>query len=320
MGTVPQRRTTVRLFTEASETLVINDRGVEPQLEITFQAQLSITPDANSGVLTIFNLSPRSRKSIAGIIKKDIDLSTANIDVAADFTNLLQGDAIAKQTTIRRGDCYVEIDSGYDDRIARVFEGSSQRARHYRMGPTWATELRLGDGLATMMTGVASREFPSNTLLIDVIRHIVKTMALGPGNLDETSLWAAIGRGLTRFPDGFHAFGDAKWILNELLHPLGAEWFVDRGEFYVVKKGVALPDDPVVIDYAGGLFATPEPVEGDGIRIRSIFRPDIRIGRLVSVQGVDYSGTYRVDHLAHAVNNRVGDAVTDAILMPAVAQ
>lgn len=311
---IPRRRTTVRLFTEADETLVINDQGVEPQLTVEFSCSLSITPDANSADLRIWNLSPRSRQSIAGIVQRNIDISTAEIDVAADFTNLLQGDSIVKQTTIRRGDCYVEIDSGVDDRIARVFEGSSEWARHTKVGPDWITQLSVGDGLSTMMQGVASRTFPPKSLMIDVVRHIVKTMALGQGNLDETSLFAAIGPGRTSFPMGYTVFGESKWLLNQLLHPFGAEWFVDRGEFYVVKRGHALPDEPATTSYSEGLIARPEPVEGGKLRIRSLMRPDIRLGRLVTIKGVDYSGTYRVETVMHAANNRHGSAVTEALV------
>ncbi len=129
-------------------------------------------------------------------------------------------------------------------------------------------------------------------------------------------LTEAIGRGNTTFPYGFKAFGDVRWIVSNMLEPFGAEWFVDRGQFFVVKKGHALPEPAIVVDFFSGLKHQPEPIEGNGVRIRSVYRSDMRIGRLVQVSDVDYDGVYRAETVMHRMNNRYGEAITEAILMP----
>jgi hypothetical protein len=316
---IGQRRIAVRLLTEGNETISINEPGADignTQLEVDISVNMSVNPQANSAAVRIMNLSRSTRQSIAGRIKRNLDISQAVIDLPVDYTSVIEN-SIVQQTVTRRGDCYVEVDAGYDSAVPRVFEGSSQYARHTKIGPTWVTELQVGDGLSTMMAGVAKRTFPPGSLFLDVLRHVVRSMALDDSVLrTPLQLTDAIGRGNTTFAYGVTAFGDARWFVSNMLEPFGAEWFVDRGQFFVVRKGHALPEPAVTTDFASGLLHTPEPIEDGGVRIRSMFRSDIRIGRPIIVSGVDYEGEYRADSVMHRMNNRYGEAITEAILMP----
>lgn len=316
---IGQRRIAVRLFTESGETISINEAGADignTQLEVDVAVNMSVSPQANSASVRIVNLSRSTRQAIAGRIKRSIDISKAVIDTPVDYSAVVEN-SIVQQTVTRRGDCYVEVDAGYDSFIPRIFEGSSQYARHTKMGPTWVTELQVGDGLSTVMAGVAARTFPPGALFIDVLRYAVRQMALDDSVLrTPLQLTDAIGRGNTTFVYGVTATGDARWFVSNMLEPFGAEWFVDRGQFFVVRKGHALPEPAVTVDFPSGLLHTPEPIEDGGVRIRSMFRSDIRIGRRVIVSGVDYDGEYRADNVMHRMNNRHGEAITEALLVP----
>jgi len=167
-----------------------------------------------------------------------------------------------------------------------------------------------------MMDGVASRSFPPGATVYEVVQHLVRVMSLGRGNLSEASLIAAIGAQNSTLPFGWSSFGDAKWAMTQFLGEM-AEWFVDRGEFYVVAKGAALPDVPVIVSVDTGMIYSPEPVEGGKLRVLSIMRPDIRIGRKVRVVGPYYEGVYRAEVVTHSGNNRGGMATTDVLLSTA---
>jgi hypothetical protein len=104
--------------------------------------------------------------------------------------------------------------------------------------------------------------------------------------------------------------------MSEILSPFRIEWFVDRGEMYVVRKGETLAEEPVTLDFDSGLLSTPEIIEANALRVRSTLRPDIRICRRVTVSGVEFSGTYRSEVVTHNLNNRLGGAITEAILRP----
>jgi hypothetical protein len=105
-------------------------------------------------------------------------------------------------------------------------------------------------------------------------------------------------------------------MMSEVLTPFNIEWFVDRGEMFVVRKGEALAEEPTSVDFGSGLLATPEPIEANRLRLRCLLRPDIRIARRGTVSGVEFSGTYRSEVVSHMANNRTGSATTEVILSP----
>lgn len=322
---IPQRTLSANIYPGSVEvgegierTLIeLNYPTLSPQLEMDFMCTMSITPDANRAVLRIFNLSKATRDRLAGIVKRNLDVTAA---IASDigFYTSLGAASVVKQTTVNRGDAFVEVYGGYKPSPALLFQGSTQWCRHMRNGPTWLTEMEIGDGLSTMMDGVASKQFPPGALLIDVIKFVVQTMGLGLGNLSEDRILEIVGPGKATFPFGFTCFGESKNLLSNLIHPYGGEWFVDRGECYFVMRGQALPDAPIIVSPDSGLLASPDPVENGKLRLRSVLRPDVRIGRKVAVQSSSYEGTYRVEVVTHAINNRVGQSITDMLLSPGV--
>ena len=316
---IGKRRISVRLETAEGVAIDINSNGADignTQLEIDMSANMSVAPGGNSATIRIVNLSKSSRELIASKIQRKFDISAAAIAQGIDPA-AIPGGSVAQRAVTRRGDCYAIISAGYDDVTPVIFEGAAPYSRHSKLGPTWYTELQIGDALTTMITGVAAKTFPPKTLLLDVVRYVVKSMGLDASVLKTPlQLTDAIGRGQTTFDYGFTAFGDSRWLLTAMLEPFGAEWFVDRGQFFVVRKGHALPEPAVVVDYSSGLRNHPEPTESGSVRIRSMFRSDIRIGRLVSVEGVDYAGVYRAETVMHRMNNRTGEAVTEAFLAP----
>jgi hypothetical protein len=314
---VSQRRISVTMISESGQ-VVVNGPDVNPQLEIDVSVNMSVSPTANSATVRILNLSQRTRQQLAGRTKRSIDLTAAILKNEQEgITTKLQGSPIQEVTVVNRGDAYVRIDAGYDNRgTALLFEGSTQLMRHRKDGPTWSTEMAVGDGLSTMMAGVGAKTFPPGTLLLDVVRHVGRVMSLDISVLrSPLQLSDAIGGGHPTFPYGVTLFDDARWFMSNMLEPYGAEWFVDRGQFFVVRKGHVLPEPAVEVDFNSGLLNQPEPGEDGTVRIRSIMRPDIRIGRLVRLNGVDYDGDYRVDNVMHRINNRQGDAVTEAFLV-----
>lgn len=311
MTPAPKRLLSLNVFSQ-TERIEINNPFMDVQLEIDMSCTMSISPDANSAMVRIMNLSRKTRESLAGVTRRSLDVSS----LIAGMPAALGGVPIVQATAVERGDCGVEIYGGYTDKPALMFLGTSQWIRHHHEGPTWITEMQVGDGLSTMMEGVASRSFPAGATVFEVVKYLVSVMALGRGNLSEASLMAAIGSQNSTLPFGWTSFGDAKWAMTQFLGDT-AEWFVDRGEFYVVAKGAALPDVPVIVSVDTGMIYSPDPVEGGKLRVRSIMRPDIRIGRKVRVVGPYYEGVYRAEVVTHNANNRGGMATTDVLLSTA---
>ena len=137
---VSQRRISVTMISESGQ-VVVNGPDVNPQLEIDVSVNMSVSPTANSATVRILNLSQRTRQQLAGRTKRSIDLTAAILKNEQEgITTKLQGSPIQEVTVVNRGDAYVRIDAGYDNRgTALLFEGSTQLMRHRKDGATWST-------------------------------------------------------------------------------------------------------------------------------------------------------------------------------------
>ena len=304
-----RRRTTRVRFSTLEDAININ--ASDPQVEVSFAITQRLTPDANRCVLRIMNLGPSTRGWLQSNVKRSVDV--------ANTTVTPNGSAPSRRTdskteTHARADVYAEIEAGYDDRTGVLFEGSTQRVRDSHSVDQWMTEVTIGDALAPQMGAVVSRKFSPGTTMLLVLRHLVGVMGLSKGNLDESSLAAAIGTGTKTFPLGLTAQGMAKWYVDRILSLTGAEWFVDAGEFFIVRKSVPLNAPEVFISPDTGLIGRPEPTENNGVRIGMQIRTDVRIGRQLRLDSDRVRGVYRVGEIGHIGNNRRGQFMSSALL------
>lgn len=230
------------------------------------------------------------------------------------FTNPVQ-----KVTSIIMGGGYCEIDVGLDDQVGRVFEGSVSRIRSIKAGAEWRTKFEISDGLTNATGAVANQSFNDGAKVFDVVSHVVRSLGLSMGDLTLQQFQDAVGANVvSEFGRGYVVTGNSNQILKQILQGSGAEWFIDRGVFHIVRKGQPIDpgQTPILVrqDVLGGMRIRPQPIDEKGIMIECDFRSDIRIGRLVETWSDQLSGIWRADVVDHRVDNWGGQWVTKAIL------
>lgn len=318
---IPRRRIFVTYDTARDTRIFVNDptRVDSTELHVAMSCTMSVDPRRNRGAVIVANLAERTRNDLSGIIESTLDLRRDDLrdlftpEQIADSRVLVR--PLQKTTTIELGGGYCEIDAGEDDRVGRVFEGGVSRIRSAKNGPEWHTQFEIGDGLTTAAGAVANQEFNDGAKVFDVVRHIIRSLGLSIGTLTLQQFQDAVGANVVSLlPRGYVASGSSNALLKQLLEHSGAEWFIDRGVFYIVKKGRPIDPNqaPVVVeqDVMGGLRATPVPIDDRGIRAISDFRPDVRIGRLVETRARQLSGVWRADVVRHQLDNRAGRWMT----------
>ncbi len=304
---VRQRRLRIKLSTRNPDTGDPEESieiGAElPQLNTTIDALQRVSSDANSARIRILNLSPQSRGWLQRTAKRSLDVtnSLASTTGAAATTS-----RVAKIETQRRADVFTEVDAGYDDLTGRLFEGSCQYARSTKTFDGWSTDLQVGDGMALQLGAVVAREFAPKTTVFTVVKHLVQSMGLALGNLTKASLKAAISHPSNTFPAGYSAIGSAKWSLDHILRLTGAEWFIDEGAFFVVRKTAPLSEPEFLLTPDTGLIGRPAGMESGGYIARTFMRNDIRIARQVRLESDEVRGVFRADVIRHRGNNRRG--------------
>ena len=316
-GRIKERRARLRLFTEADRIISINfDESERYQLEVQFQCTMSTTRQTNRAQIVVRGLNEQTRNDIAGIITGTTDVKNEFITLPGQDPPFVAGTDLFpsgsfKTETVRNGHAFVELDLGYTQAMSRAFEGSSHWARHRVEGPVWATAIDVGDGLSTRLGAYIARAFDPGASTFDVVSFIVRSMGLGPGNLTRDNFLAAVGANVrSNLPDGYTVDGDAVAMLDILLSGGNAEWWVDRGEFWIRPIGEPLPGVPLDISPENGLRYDPEPIEGGGVILNSWLRTDARIGRKAIVSARVLSGEYRLEQVTHRGSNLRGDYQT----------
>lgn len=327
---IPTKRIRVRILTgneSGDDTIELNFDDDPLQLEVELRCRMSVKPQNNRAVLAIKNLSEASRLVIAGVVSEKLDFanplitrsnnSDGSVSIRVASTKELVPQGFTKKETIRAGDAFVEIDAGLDNRVSRIFEGSSKRAEHGYSQGTWVTSLDIGDGLSTTMQATARGEFDPGVELFDVVSYIIRSMALDPGNFTRAQLREAVGANVSStFPDGFTVAGDSVHLLDEMLRNSGAEWWVDRGRFYIVREGAAVQGRPIIFSEETGLRAAPRPLGDGGVLIVSDARLDARVGHEGILDARILAGSYRIEEVDHMLNNRAGDWASAIVMRP----
>lgn len=312
MTKIPEKRIVAEIHTADGDRFKIGDGPNEPQLEISFSCVMTTLPSRNRARLTISNLSEATIHKLGSKIDTTLGLFERSAVASRTFPGAANRQL---RSTIENGQAYCTVDAGEDDDVGRVFEGSIESLRTDRTSETWITDMMVIDGQATANVDV-NLKWPAGTKVFDVVDAIVRSMGLSRGNLTPASFLAAVGanqKGVIARP--FVIKQSADVILTEILRLSGAEWWTDRGEFYIVRAGQPLVDAALRLKrQRGELRSRPQPIDSGGVRISSDFRRGLRVGRRVVLESESMRTEYRADMVEHTLHSRGGDFASAATL------
>lgn len=313
MAQVPTKRIIVTVFSPDGARVTIGDTDRDVQLSISFGCTMTTKPQRNGGTVTITNLSETSRNALSKATNTDLGLFERGdlIGVTSSGVNSKQLEA-----TLVNGQAYCTIDAGEDDVVGRVFEGSVESLVSKQNGPDWVTEIQIADSQSTAGVGIF-RSWQAKTQLFTVVRALVREMGLEDGNLTSREvLNAAVGANVKSvFARPYQANGSVDSILTQIFTLTGTDYWIDRGAFYVVRRGQPLDDRVLVLtNEEGGLRTAPEQLDRSAIAISTDFIRGLRIGRKVVIQLGGIQTEYRADQVSHGLDNREGDFASAALL------
>lgn len=351
MAFVPEKRLSVTVYSPDGSRIVINEDQRSQPLGIDFGCTMTVNPQRNQGSCTITNLSTQARNALQKAVDTSIDYTLVGLpailaanrpdaptefelvsaaNTGTDIPATIASTQTPQQTiTLESGKAYMTIDGGEDNAVGRIFEGSVEFIRSAPAGADWQTEIQVVDGQAGTAAAIEVG-FARGSTMFEIVRYIIQAMGLESGNFTRTQLLNAIGNNAkSKYARPFVITASGDGILSSLLMLTGANWWVDRGKFYVTRFGQPTGDDTVYIEPGrGGLRSTPRQIDRGGIEIETDFNRDMRVGRRVQVSGQGFStvalpnvndpppGVYRAEQVTHVVNNREGEWSTSAILRP----
>ena len=290
-------------------------------IRVTANVSKSISAEANSCEVTVYNLSPLQRDRVAGVSRQVFTLGEAA--AVSSLTRAQRNRVLASSgaldpivITSIDGFATLRLEAGYQGSIGVIFEGISETAKNEHDGIDWRSIVRTSDASLAISKAITDgTPVPPGTTAAAYVTQIAAQMGLTIGSLVSANLAGYV------FPRAYTpALVRCRDELNTLLGALECEWWVEDGALYVVDFGQPIPLPAITVvgapDVVGlRLLERPRQSEGGGLEIKTLLAPTMQLGRLVNVISADIAGAFRVDSVTHTIDNRGGEFSTTARLI-----
>lgn len=254
-------------------------------LRVEFNVRKNLQKEPNKAEVKIYNLSAVTRK-------------------------LLQGKGIP-----------VILSAGYESNEGVIFSGDSRVIQHTHEGPNWITKVESGDGEKAFQFSRFSNSYGPGTPVAQVIRDVVASTSLNPGNLNA-ALALPFRSGFNAFANGYAAHGDSVDVLGRLLKTIGFTFSIQGGTLQVLKSGNAVAGSAYLLSPSTGLvgspeFGTPEKKGAPAkLSCKSLLNPKIICGGVVEIKAENVTGQFKVEHLEHSGDSASSEWYTKVEVKP----
>ena len=220
-------------------------------LRFRFDVKASDVETPNTLIVRVYNLAAETVNSI--IQEFDTVTLTAGY-VNGNKANIFQGD------------------------IKQFYQGKERNVDSF-------LEIRAGDGDKAYNFAVMNQTFPAGTTDQQQLSAIASQMGVTVAQTADgfISTGGVLPRGKTMF-------GMARIHMNDLAKKNDCRWSIQNGVLTLVPNTGYLPGTAVEINSATGMIGTPEQTD-NGIMIRVLLNPTLRIGQAVKINNRDINQT-----------------------------
>lgn len=263
----------VRLTASGSGgSLMLNPGPIQRhEIKIAFDVSKSISSQANSASIRIWNLAESSRNAVG----KELD-----------------------QITLEAG----YMPPGETGNVGIIFKGQMRDVEHTREGPDIVTTLSCGDGDKAFRRATISKTYPAGTKVEDVVEGIYQELSKEGVSRGE---WR-FPDGMEPFKRPYSMCGGCKRELDTIGRGKGFYWSVQNGAMEV-HPGDGFIGGIVLITPQTGMIDVPTLTD-NGVKVSCLLNPEIRPGRRVRIESQVLEmnaegGEYRVSEATYSGGN-----------------
>jgi hypothetical protein len=233
------------------------------ELDIDFDITRTITKEANSGRITVYNLSETMRNDLSAF------------DTAA-----------------------VVLQAGYSGENRVIFAGDVRQINSVRDGTEWKTELKGGDGERKIKKKRIRHSVKGPVLLSAVIRDVANKLGLPLSRGSEILLadpTLSLEFANKQFTNSVAWGGKTADVLDKILASSGLEWSIQNGELQLLTRGAPISNvDEIFLRPDTGLLGSPKIGSDKVLSCASLMISDIAPGRTIDVKSKYVEGRYVV--------------------------
>ena len=251
--------------------------------KVHFRIEKTLKPEPNKALVEIYNLSEDHREALA--------------ELAPGKSVGKKGKKKGQTSPNLKGVIPCRVEAGYtDDGAKQIFLGDLRTCDTERDGADWVTAVTSGDGERAFRTARISQSFGASTPVSTALTSLVKGLGLGTGNLSKVLAALKVGPAQV-YARGVVFSGPVVRHLTDLCRSANLEWSIQDGVIQFVDLNKALGERAVVLSSTSGLIGSPN-VDGNGVlKAKTLMIPDLRCGRLVTVDAKYVQGTFRIEKI-----------------------
>lgn len=302
-------------------------------VRIAFDIVREIGGEPNQAMITVYNLARDTRArleglrgllapvpvkwSMSGLLASDESRGYTGPDAIVSEKDPPPGTelpASAPAASALFGYAYVRFYAGYGGKVGQICEGTMLVPRSTRVdATTWATVLKIGDGSLGAAKARANLSFPVGTEILTVIRHLLRLIGVGTGNLSAETWTRVLGQGIKRSSNPYVVSSKLAWPytpsgasawrdLETLLRLSNVGWVFDMGQFYLLEADGYLLGE--VVDLGRPLKV--EDIGGATWRGTFLLNKSVRPGIRVTLDKTGFTGPYIARRVQHTGDTHGG--------------
>jgi hypothetical protein len=256
-----------------------NGQGIElSDFKVTFTIDwFNISSASRVGTIKIYNLSADTSNRITG---KEF----SKVRLIAGYDGIAPEVSASDVGTVREVDA---ADVGQSDgrNYGLIFSGEIRYSVTGKDSPIDSYVLiQAADTDLAFATSITSQTLAAGYTVADVNRALMKDFEAKGATEGLTPEMPA-----TVFPRGRVLFGMTRHLMDNVAGQCGATWqFVD-GQRQMVANNEYV-HDAIVLNSATGLISMPQQTIGNGVNVRALINPNIRVNGLIQL---DQASVYR---------------------------
>lgn len=182
----------------------------------------------------------------------------------------------------------VTLQAGYETgNFGIIFQGTIKQVKRGKENSITAfVEILAADGDIFYNQTVVSTSLAAGSAADDQVKAVVSAGAASGVTQGDTSAMATGGI----LPRGKVLFGMGRDQMRNLAASTGTRWSIQNGQIIAIPLTGYLPGTAVVLNAKTGLIGLPEATE-DGIRVRCLLNPMIRIGTRIQIDNASINQT-----------------------------
>lgn len=210
------------------------------------------------------------------------------------------------ESQIRDKGTRVRVFAGHDGELPLIYDGDIRRVERDRVGVDRITTIVIGGNVQKLSEAVFNKSYSGQTSVRQIVEDAVPGFGLDVADLDQ------IPTG--KFLYDFSYTGKTATLLDEILNPIGVQWF-ETDNFIKFSADTTAIERVFLLSQGTGLIGSASVTE-KGVKFKAVLNGRLVLNNKIKIESILVNGVYKITQIIHRGDNREGEFVSEGIGIP----